>query len=133
MAKKKENTAPVRKARVPSPEEVSVKNDPRKWVIFYNAEGPKEDIHFNYGGEKFHLIPGGQYELPLCVIKRLRSLALPIYKQVQRPDGSGADTMKVGANPRFILNDVEDVPETAPMATGTEPNTQEKSNVENTT
>ena len=123
MAKKEATPKPVRK---PSPEDIGVKNDPRKKVIFYNLEGNKEDIQFSYGSENFHLFPGREATLPLCVIRHLRSLNRPIYEQVRQPNGDMI-TQRVGATPRFALNDVDEVPATVGAGTQTQENSNEDS------
>ena len=114
----KTQTASAKETRKPSPEDLAVKNDVRKDVVFYNAESSKEDIQFSYGGENFHLYPGRKANLPVSVIRHLRSLNRPIYDQRLQPNGD-MTTVKVGETPKFVLSEVQNVPATA----GAEPQT----------
>ena len=74
----------------------------------------------------YHLYPGREALLPVCVVKHLQSLAKPIYQQVQQPNGDMI-TQQIGQTPRFVLNDVDEVPATVGAGNQTQENSNEDS------
>lgn len=92
--KKKESERPMRKIR------------------FMNVESPDLDISFASmapGGEieKYALNPGGEYTLPVDVIKYLNNLSYPIYKIVADKKTGQVKSQRTGSQNRFSCVPVE--------------------------
>lgn len=82
---------------------------PKQRVIFNRNDQPKNSIKVFLSNDKIHyektLVPGKQYDLPICVVEHLAEKGVPVWKWYDNPDGS-KETRISHMNPRFSLRSV---------------------------
>jgi len=79
---------------------------PKERVVFSRNDQPTNPLDVFISNEmiefKKKLIPGQTYDLPRCVVEHLASKGTPIWRWVEKADGS-RETHKTALEPRFSL------------------------------
>lgn len=82
---------------------------PKQRVIFNRNDQPTNPQPVFVSNEMIEfsetLIPGKEYELPVCIVEYLAGKGVPVWKWYENPDGS-KETRESHRNPRFSLRSV---------------------------
>lgn len=82
---------------------------PKQRIVFNRNDQPTNPQPVYLSNEmidfKQTLIPGKQYDLPICVVEHLAGKGVPQWKWFDNPDGS-RETRKSHTNPRFSIRSV---------------------------
>lgn len=82
---------------------------PKQRVVFNRNDQPMNPLPVYLSNDQIDfkktLVPGKEYELPICVIEHLHSKGVPVWKWYDNPDGS-KETRISHYDPRFSLRSV---------------------------
>jgi len=82
---------------------------PKETIIFERVDQPGNKLKVFISNDmiefKQELVPGQQYDLPRCVVEYLASKGTPIYKTIDKPDGT-KQVVVAGKNSRFSLRTI---------------------------
>lgn len=82
---------------------------PKQKIIFHRNDQPTNPQPVYVSNEliefKETLIPGKEYELPVCIVEYLAKKGVPVWKWFENADGS-KETRESHKNPRFSLRSV---------------------------